>query len=88
MATLTVRTRVALLFFIAICAAALAYALWPAAMPEPSGRSMGFIDTPAEKEQLQQMLREGSVRLVKPDEIQSELTDEQKALLKRRTTAR
>ncbi|MFM7259370.1 MAG: hypothetical protein ACKO3W_02075 [bacterium] len=49
---------------------------------------MGFIDTPAEQEQLEQMLREGRVRLVKPDEIQSELTDEQKALLQRRTTGR
>jgi len=88
MATLTVRTRVALLFVLAICASALAYAFWPAAVPEPTGRSMSFIDTPAEQEQLEQMLREGRVRLVKPDEIQSELTDEQKALLQRRTTGR
>lgn len=88
MATLTVRTRVALLLVIAICASALAYVFWPAAMPEPSGRSMGFIDTPAETEQLEQMLREGRVQFRKPEELQSVLTDEQKALLKRRTTAR
>jgi hypothetical protein len=45
---------------------------------------MGFVDTPAEKEQLQEMLREGRVRLVKPEEIDAMLTDEQRALNKRR----
>ncbi|MCE2884361.1 MAG: hypothetical protein LW806_05600 [Planctomycetaceae bacterium] len=88
MASLTARTRIALLFVIAICAGVAAYALWPTAAKEPAGRPMGFIDTPGEKEQLEQMLREGRVRLVKPEEIQSELTDEQKALLQRRTTGR
>ena len=88
MAELTVRTRVALLLAVAIVALGLGYFLWPSSAPEPTERAMSFIDTPAEKEQLEQMLREGRVRLGKPEELQSVLTDEQKALLKRRTTAR
>jgi hypothetical protein len=84
MAEFTVRTRVAMLIAVAIVALGLGYFLWPSSAPEPTGRAMGFVDTPAEKEQLQEMLREGRVRLVKPEEIDAMLTDEQRALNKRR----
>ena len=49
MAELTVRTRVAMLIAVAIVALGLGYFLWPSSAPEPTGRAMGFVDTPAER---------------------------------------
>lgn len=85
MAELTVRTRVALLAAIALAATAVAWYFWPARAPEPSGVGVSVIDTPAEKELLKQMIREGKIRLVKPDEFDAQLNDEQKAMVKRRS---
>jgi hypothetical protein len=83
MAELTIRTRVALLLAVAVIAAAVGYYLWPTSVPEPRGSALGVIDTPAERRQFAQRLREGRVRLVKPGEIETMLTEEQKALIKR-----
>lgn len=60
----------------------MAFLLRPA--PEPRGQALQFVETNAEKSELRQALREGRVTLVKPDELVTMLSPEQRALLERR----